>query len=205
LTDKIFLNREVALVAALTAGMSPTDLSETSYAAAWNKDTVDPIAVIDAAKETVTVAVGKRPNVMVMSRPVFRGVRNNLVVKNRVSGALSGVEKSLITVAQLAALLEVDELIVADAIQVTSAEGQTVASQFVWGKSALLFYRPPSPGLRTVALGYQLTWQTGRLGSLVYRGRSDKRHADWIEVMRYYEEKIIAAAAGVMWTNAVSA
>ena len=205
LTEKIFLNREVALEAILAAGMSPTDLSASTYAAAWDKDTVDPIKVIDSAKETVMTACGKRPNVMLMSRPVFRGVRNNLLVKNRVSGALGGVDKSLITKEQLAVLLEVDEVIVAEAIKLSNAEGQTDAGAFVWAKDALLFYRPPSPGKRTVALGYQMTWNTGRLGSLVFRGRSDKRHADWIEVMRYYDEKIVAAGAGVMWTNAVSA
>ena len=205
LTEKIFLNREASLVAQLVAGMSPTDLSANAYAASWDKDTVDPIKVIDAAKETVILGCGKKPNVALMSRPVFRGVRNNLLVKNRVGGALNGVDSSLITKQQLATLLEVDELIVADAIKLTSAEGQTDVADYVWGKSALLFYRPPSPGKRTVALGYQMTWNTGRLGSLVYRGRSDKRHSDWIEVMRYYDEKIVSAGAGVMWTNAVSA
>jgi hypothetical protein len=201
LTDKIFLNREAALVAALTAAMSPTDLSASAYVNAWDTDTADPVKAIDKAKETVATAIGKRPNKMVMSRPVFRGFRNNALVKARVGGALNGIDASLITVQQAAALLEVDELIVADAIQVTSKEGQTIASSFVWGKNALLYYAPPSPGLRTVALGYQFTWNTGRLGSLVYRGRNDRRHSDWIEVMRYYDERIVSASAGVMWSN----
>lgn len=202
LTDKLFLNREVALEAALVAAMSPTDLSGTGYANAWDTVTIDPVLAIDKAKETVAKATGKKPNVMLMSRPVFRAVRNNPLVKARVSGALQGVDRSLITVQQMAALLEVDELIIGDGINVTSKEGQTVTAGYIWNKDALLFYRPPSPGLRTIALGYQFTWNTGRMGSLVYRDRSNKRHADWIEVMRYYALQTVAAAAGVMWTNA---
>jgi hypothetical protein len=202
LTDKIFLAREVNLEAALEAAMSPTDLSASSYANAWDTTTVDPIAAIDAAKETIMKAIGKKPNRMLLSRPVFRAIRNNPLVKARVSGALSGVDASLITPAQLATLLEVDKLVIGDAINVTSKEGQTTTAGFVWKKDALLYYKPPSPGLRTVALGYQFTWQTGRLGSLVFRGRHDRRHSDWIEVMRYYDERIVSATAGVMWINA---
>jgi hypothetical protein len=135
---------------------------------------------------------------------VFRGIRNNALVKARVSGALQGVDASRITAQQLAALLEVDEILIGDAIKVTSAEGQTVTTSYVWGKTALLFYRPPSPGLRTVALGYHFYWNTGRLGSLVYKGRNDRRHADWIEVMKYYAQKVVASGAGYYMTNCVS-
>jgi hypothetical protein len=200
LTDKIWLNREVAAAAAIAAGVTASDQA----GAKWDVDTTDPVKVIDTAKETIAPAVGQKPNVLLLSRPVFRGIRNNLLVKNRVSGALQGIDSSRITAAQLAALLEVDEVLIGDAIKVTSAEGQTVTSSYVWGKTALLFYRPPSPGLRTVSLGYQFTWTKGRLGSLVYKGRLDKRHSDWVEVMRYYDLRITAAGAGVYFTNCVS-
>jgi len=202
LTDKILLNREVACAAKIAAGLTPH--AQTS--ARWDVDTTDPVKVIDTAKETVATAVGLKPNVLMLSRPVFRGLRNNLLVKNRVSGALQGVDSSRITAQQLAALLEVDEVLVAEAIKVTSAEGQTVTSEYVWGKTALLFYRPPAPGLRTVAVGYHFMWNTGRLGSLVYKGRvaDERRHSDYVEVMRYYDQKIIAAAAGYYFTDVVS-
>jgi hypothetical protein len=51
------------------------------------------------------------PNSLLLSRPVFRGIRNNLLVKNRVSGALNGIDASRITAQQLAALLEVENLL----------------------------------------------------------------------------------------------
>jgi hypothetical protein len=67
------------------------------------------------------------------------------------------------------------------------------------GALALLFYRPKSPGLRTISLGYQFTWNTGRLGSLVYKDRAEKRHSDWVEVMRYYDLRVVAATAAVLY------
>ena len=198
LTDKILLNREVN-----TFNVINTLTAHAQTGARWDVDTTDPVKVIDTAKETVATSIGKPPNCLQLPRPVYRGIRNNLLVKNRVSGALQGIQASRITVEQLSALLEV-QVILADAVKVTSAEGQTVASSYVWGKNALLFYRPPSPGLRTVSLGYLFTWMKGRLGSLVYKARADKRHADWIEVMRYYDPNLVAAAAGYWFTDVVS-
>ena len=198
LTDKILLNREVN-----TFNVINTLTAHAQTGARWDVDTTDPVKVIDTAKETVATSIGKPPNCLLLPRPVFRGIRNNLLVKNRVSGAVQGIQASRITVEQLSALLEV-QVILADAVKVTSAEGQTVASSYVWGKNALLFYRPPSPGLRTVSLGYLFTWMKGRLGSLVYKARADKRHADWIEVMRYYDPNLVAAAAGYWFTDVVS-
>ena len=200
LTDKLWLNREVAAAAAVAASVTASDQT----AAKWDTDTTDPIKIIDTAKETIAPAIGQKPNVLLLSRPTFRGLRNNALVKARVGGALNGIDQSRITTSQLASLLEVDEVIIGDAIKVTSAEGQTVTSSYVWGKTALLFYRPPSPGLRTVSLGYQFTWMKGRLGALVYKGRLDKRHSDFVEVMRYYDLRITAASAGVYFTNCVA-
>ncbi|KKK62579.1 hypothetical protein LCGC14_3002900, partial [marine sediment metagenome] len=85
------------------------------------------------------------------------------------------------------------------------AEGQsTLTTDWIWGKYALLFYRPPSPGLRTVSLGYHFMWRAGELGSLVYRGRNDKAHSDYIEVMKHYDQKIVAVDAGILFSNCVT-
>jgi sulfide:quinone oxidoreductase len=35
----------------------------------------------------VATAVGQKPNSLLLSRPVFRGLRNNALVKQRISGA----------------------------------------------------------------------------------------------------------------------
>ncbi len=204
LTEAIFLNREVNLVSALIAALNPTDLSASTYANAWDQSGIDPIAVIDAAKETVQLQIARRPNTMVLSRPVFRAIRNNPNVKARVSGALEGIDKSLITPQQLAQLLEVDQVLIGEAVKNTAAPNQTPSDAFVWGRSAFLCYVPESPGLRTPALAYQFTWDAGNLGSLVYTKYDDERHAKRIEVMKYYDVRVVSALCGVGWINASS-
>jgi hypothetical protein len=207
LTSKIFLSREVNLVAALLAALTPVDLSLGAFQ--FDNVANDPVLYIDHQKETVQSVVGVLPNVMFFSRPAWRAFRNNPNVLKHVFGtSLLGLPKQ-ITVAQAAEILEVDEVIVGEAMQVTSQEGITpVTTQYVWGQFgatngalAMLFYRPKSPGLRQVALGYQFTWSTGRLGSLVYVDRAAKRHSDWQEVHRYYSLQVIAAAAAVLFKN----
>jgi len=219
-TESIDLNREINLVNTLKAGMTGSatiDLNATAQR--FDDDTKDPVKFIDTQKETVAKAIGRRPNVLLLSRPSFRGLRNNAKVVSRVTGAPQLAPNTMITVEQLRQLLEVDELIVADAAYLTSHEGQADALDFIWGKLALLFYRPPSPGLRTPALGYHFMWdvvkdrtgvsapaaiQGAVAGRIVKRYRMESRSADIIEVHNYYDQKIVAAGAGVLFTNAVS-
>ena len=212
LTDKIFLNREINLVNSLLSALTPVDLSANSGAQLFDNSANDPIEYLDYQKETVATQIGKTPNVMLFSRPAWRGFRNNVNVLKHIFGTTQMGTGAQITKAQAAALLEVDEVIVAEAIQATSPEGiGPITTQYVWGQPgaangalALLFYRPSAPGLRTISLGYQFTWNTGRLGSLVYKDRADKRHSDWVEVMRYYDLRVVSAGAAVMFKNAIS-
>lgn len=199
LTDQIYLRREVDAYTQVNAGLAGVDLSGSK----WDNDANDPVKVIDAGQETIRKATGKRGNTLLLPEPVFRGIRNNALVKARISGA-QNLEASLITVEQLAGVLGVNKIVLASAVYATSKEGQAQTNDYVWGKNALLFYTPPSPGKRTVSLGYRMTWNKGRLGAMVYRFRLDSRHSDKIEVMRYYAQKIVAAGAGVWWNNVIA-
>lgn len=207
LTAKIFLNREVNAVAALQAALTPVDLSLGAFQ--FDNAANDPVAYIDKQKEVIQSLTGQLPNSMLFSRPAWRAFRNNPNVLKHVFGTtILGLGKQ-ITTQQAADILEVDNVIVGAAMQVTSPEGITpITTSYVWGQFgatngalAMLYYAPPSPGLRQLALGYQFTWATGRMGSLVYKDRAEKRHSDWTEVHRYYCLQIIAAAAAVLFKN----
>jgi hypothetical protein len=210
LTDQIYLAREVNLVTALAAAMSPTALT----AARWDVDSNDPIPVVEAAKETIQRATGKRPNCLLLSRPVFRGAHNNASVVGRITGARS-LTDSLVTPDQLRDLFEVDNLIIADAVKLTSMKGQTNALDFIWGKYALLFYRPPAMGRKVMALGATFRWNVlgaapanpdaqGGVGQFVEKWYSQDRKATMVDACLYYDQKLISAGAGVMWSDCVS-
>jgi hypothetical protein len=199
LTDRIQLNQDVNLFNLISAQMAPVSLA----AAKWDDDSVDPIARIDLEKQALGKQIGKMPNTLVLGRPVFTAVRNNAKVKVRITGA-AGLSGSTITAQQVASVLEIDRVIVADTVKNLAAEGQADNMDFVWGKNALLLYRPPVPGLRVVSLGYHFVWRIGVMGSTVRRYRDEHRESDVIETQKYYDQKLVCPTAGTFFTNAVT-
>lgn len=207
LTDQILLNQEVNLVAALAAGMTPVAQTSTP----WDNDTYDPVEIIEAQMLVIAKAIGKKPNQLTLSAPVFSAIRNNSNVKGRITGA-ANLQSAVVTSAQLAALLEIDDVIVARAIKNAANEAQTASMAWVWGEYALLQYRPPSPGRKTVSLAYTFHWSNAFQGAegqsvgsqfvdLYYvRGRK----SDAVEVHKYYDEKIIDANAGILFSDTLT-
>jgi len=199
LTENQLLIQEVNLVAQLVA--NATIVSEAGTK--WDADANDPIKLMSAQRMVVAKAIGKLPNVALFSAPVFEAVRNNANVVGRVTGAQS-LDKANVTPAQVAAVLNVDEVIVAPAIKLTSNEGAADVLDFVWAKYAALFYRPPSPGKRTVAWGYHMMWNVGTAGRMVSRFPVPTRHSDLIEVQKYYDQKQVASGAGILFSNCIT-
>lgn len=215
LTEQRMLNRESQLVAKLVADLTGTSLaSQTSTR--WDDDSNDPIALIRAQRYVIAKKIGRFPNVAVFSAPVFNAIINNAHMIGRVTGA-QDITATLITAKQLAIMLEVDEVLIAGAVYDTAQEGLTASLDFVWGVKALLFYRPPSIGLRTLALGAHFRWRKAlsALAGAVPAGMSDSglfvetyywppTKSDMVEVHEYVDQKTICADAGVLFTVCTS-
>jgi hypothetical protein len=95
----------------------------------------------------------------------------------------------------------VDNVVIGSAVKITSKINQPVTSAFVWGKYAVLAYVPPSPGIRTVALGYTVRWMKGKLAAAVYTRYDQDRHATRVEAQKYYSPTIVVPGAAVLWSN----
>ncbi len=199
LTEQILRRKEVNAVSAVTAGLTAVDLT----GAGVDLDATDPVAVVDAAKLTIRKKTGKRANRLLLPEPVLIALRNNAKVKSRVSGA-QNLGASAITIEQLAVVMGVEKIVEANAIKATTKEGQAQSNDYIWGKNMLLYYAPPAAGPRTVSLGYSMNWVKGKLAAPVYRFLLETRHALKIEARRYYDTKVVAAGAGVLWSNAIA-
>jgi len=199
----VALNKEVALVAALVAGCTTVNLATGGLQ--WDDDDNDPVARVDSDKETIIKACGEAPNTLLLSRPVFRGVRNNACIAQRITAA-QRLADALVTPEQLASLFELNQVLVADGVKLTSNEGATVdVPAFIWGNYALLFYLPSSPGPNELSLAYTLRWDVGQAGRAIYRYRAvEARHADTIEAQDHYDQKIVVQGAGILYSNAVA-
>ena len=203
LTDLLYLQREVLVAAKATDPSVVTQNAALSGNNQWSDYTnSDPIRAIEDQKATIQKQLGQLPNSLLVSYPVFKALRNHPTIIDRFKYSQVGVVQP----DHLKSVFNVDNFFVASAIKNTAPEGAADALDYIWGKSALLFYKPPVAGRRQVSLGYQFTWLFGANtnGFLVKRYRDEGRTADVVEVQLYYDAKVVAPGAAFLWTSAVA-
>ncbi len=165
----------------------------------WDDASSTPIEDIRQGKKFVGESTGFRPNVLVVGRSVYDILLDHPDIVGRLDrGQTTG--PAIATKDALAALFELDEVLVMDAIENTAAKGQTNISAFIGGKNALLAYRAPTPGILTPSAGYTFSW-TGRFGSgsdglRIKRFRMENIESDRIEAQTAYDQKLISADLG---------
>lgn len=197
----------------LTTGVWASD--KTGVAAApganqflqWNDASSNPIEDIRGFKRGVLQSTGFMPNKLTLGRAVYDVLVDHPDIVGRLDrGQTTGAAKA--NKDSLAALFEVDEIIVMDAIENTAKEGLANTHTFIAGKVALLTYSPPTPGLMTPSAGYTFSW-VGLKGSNAIGGRMKKFYmeaigSDRVEIEMAFDMKLVAADLGVFITAAVA-
>lgn len=185
--------------------IDPTDTSNDDVVY-WSNAQSDPIENVRLMKRTMLQSTGFMPNVLTLGRPVFDVLVDHPDIIGRMDrGQTSG--PAMANRDALAALFEVDEVLIMDAIQNTAKEGLTAAHSFIGGKHALLTYRPPSAGLMTPSAGYTFSW-TGfqgatNLGNRIKRFRMEAIESDRVENQIAFDHKVIAADLGGFFNDIV--
>ena len=158
----IALDREVRVAGLVfNAATYPTankiTLSGTSQ---FSDDSSDPIGVISDALDTCIV----RPNTMVIGRPAFSKLARHPSI---VSACLRNSGESGIARRQdIAALFELEEILVGEAFVNTARKGQTANLSRCWGKHLSLIYRNKQAApQRDVTFGMTVPWGQPIAGS----------------------------------------
>lgn len=136
--DIIALEREniaatLARNAANYGSGSKVTLSGTDQ---WSNAASNPFAVVETGKEAIRSQTGERPNVMVVPPKALSKLRTHDKVLDRLS---TSRDRTPATLAQLAALFEVDQVVEGGAVYQDAAG----AIQDVWGKDVILAYTTP--------------------------------------------------------------
>jgi len=203
LTDLVYLQREILVASKATDSSVITQSATLSGTSQWSDYTnSDPITAIEDQKATILKQIGHLPNSILVSYPVFKALRNHPKIIDRFKYSQVGVVQP----DHLKSVFNVDNFYVGAAIKNLAKEGAADNLDYIWGKNALLFYRPPVAGRRTVSLGYEFTLLLGSDtgGFLVKRYRDEARTADVVEVQLYYDAKIVAPSAAYLWLSAVA-
>jgi hypothetical protein len=212
ITQKLLLRREVDFVSRFFA----TGLWTTEYTGAaatanldkkyWSSSGSTPVIDIGRAKLAVANVTGCMPNVLLCGAEVAFELLNHDDTLQRIKYTQG---PAIATEALLAQLFGLDKVVVGRAVKNASAKGATEDTDFILGKSALLCYAAPSPGIKQPSAGYIFGW-TGLEGAGAYGNRLYKLPMDIhglgtvrVEGEMAYDCELVSADLGVFFNGIV--
>lgn len=166
----------------------------------WDSGSSTPIEDVRLAKRTILQNTGQMGNKAVMTRNVYDVLLDHPDIVGRIDRGQTPNGPAVATQQNLAALFELDEILVCDAIQNTANEGAANAHSFISGADGcLVLHTPRSAGLMTPAAGYTFAWN-GFLGAAqgtrIKRFRMEHLASDRIEIEQAYAQKVVSTALG---------
>lgn len=173
----------------------------------WDVATSTPIEDIRGGASAMAELTGFRPNKLVLGRYAYDAILDHPDIVGRVDrGQTTGT--AIVLRQNLAALFEVDEVLVMDAIYNTAVEGATNSHAFIGGKNALLTYAAPSAGIMVPSAGYTFSWTgllgAGALGTRIKRMRMEHLESDRVEIEMSFDQKLVSPDLGSFFLDCVS-
>lgn len=168
----------------------------------WNSANSTPIEDMRAQKRAMHTATGRFPNTLVITGKVWEAIQDNAEFIAR----LSADETKIMTKDVLARVLELDRVIVADMMQVTSAEGAaSTTTAEIFDERALLLHVAKRPSIRMPSAGYRFTWKVPNIPDMTVRKfRMDLKNADRLEIQTYFDNKVVSAQLGALFDNVLA-
>lgn len=173
----------------------------------WNDAASTPIQDIRAGIDVVLESTGFEPNTLVLGHQVATQLFDHPDIVDRVKYGQTSPGPAMIDVPELMALFKIPRIFIMKAIENTAAEGASNSHSFIGGKSALLCYSTPTPGLQTPSAGYTFSWtgmQGGIQGNRIKKYRLERIESDRIEIQSAYDMKKIAADLGYFFGTIVA-
>lgn len=166
----------------------------------WGGSTDDPIGDILTGIE----ACFERPNVLVMGSDVWKVFRKLPEVLDAVRAVIGGVARGgLVTAPEVAALFELEKVLIGRARYISTKEGQAATYTRLWGKHAALLKVVPNPGVKTICFGVtfaEMLRQTQR----DFDPKRGIKGAHYFKVAWNSDEKVIASDAAYFIQDAVA-
>jgi hypothetical protein len=206
--DAVLRNAEKRCAAAV---FNPTTWSGASKTTAvvneWDDhDNATPIDDVEAAVLKVWDGSGLWPTSLIITKHVFRNLRQCAQIIDRIasSGAGSATKASDITAAQLAAVFDLQEVIVAGGAKNSANEGQAVTFDKIWSDEYAMVARiDRSNDIRRPTLGRVFHWGAdgSTVGGTIETYRDETVRADIVRARHQVSEKIMYTEAGHLLSN----
>ncbi|MHA1859160.1 MAG: major capsid protein [Candidatus Thorarchaeota archaeon] len=174
----------------------------------WNDAASTPLEDFRAARTAQMLLTGFRPNTLVLGPEVYDALLDHPDIIDRVKYGQTPGRPADIGTEDLSQLFKIPNVYVMEGIKNTAAEGAAASNAFIGGKSALLCYSAPSPGLMTPTAGYTFSWTgllgAGAMGGRIAKMRMDLKKADRIEIEMAMVQKKVSADMGTFFYTAVA-
>ena len=195
--DHLMLDWEIRVASQVTSTSNVG--SSSAVSSAWN-GAGDALGDLNTALDNVHYANGVAPNRVVFGVEAWKSFRRDSTVRNLIFGTNNG--GGYPNTAQVAQLLDVQEVMVAGAFQNTGGEGLTESLSTIWGDNVLAYFAPDAPTRERPSFGYSFRWnQPGLPNMQVERHPYDSRiKAEELEVGYYQDEKITGSTYGFLLT-----
>lgn len=185
-------------------GVWTTDLVGGTDFTQFDDATSDPVGTIKYYKRLVRNRSGKTPNVLVCGQATWDYLSEHPDLLDRLGGA----NTKQLTVQQVAALMELDKIVISSAIYNQNQEGQTLNATSIAGRNALLAYTTSSPAENEPTAGYTAVWSGwipgGGLWSPVSNYREEAIRSTVHRIDMAWDNVLVSADLGVFFSNAVS-
>lgn len=131
----------------------------------WNDFTnSDPIGDVTGWRRAVKKNTGLKPNKLLIGGLVWDKIKDHPDILERIKYTREALN---INPSLVARAFDLDDIVIAEAIEATNNEGATAAYDHMVGKKGLLYYQPSRPTILQPAAGYIFAW-TGYAGSNAY-------------------------------------
>lgn len=205
-TQQCMLAREIVWTDSyFAAGIWGTD---TTPGTLWDAANSTPIEDIRAQIYNVKAATGYKPNVLALSPRVWLVLQDHPDFTGRINSGQTPGGPAIVNLQTLAAVLELQEVMIAWGVRNTAIEGAAEATDFIVGNHALLAYRAPSPGLMTPSAGYTFAWTgllgAGAFGNRIKTFRLEREEVDRVECDLAFQCNVVAPELGVLFEDPIS-
>lgn len=201
------LDWENRVASMLTSGSNVGTYTTLSGTSQWSDyANSDPVNDIETGRAAIRSTTGLEPNLMILGYDVFRKLKHHPDIIDRIKY----VQKGVVTADVMAAVFEVDRILVGKAIKNTGSENLSDSFSDVWGKHVVLAHVTGGPDAAGVnpSLGYSFRWQAPLLGGAAMAAEvwndPDGGNFENVRVQMYQDEKITASELGYLVVDAVA-
>lgn len=139
-------------VAGVTSGPSASQFIQ------WDQAASSPVDDILLWKRNVRLLTGYEPNTLVIPDKVWLALRKNTSLIDRIKYGGTMDRPTEITLDQLKALFEIQNIYVPKGVYNSAAEGATAVFADIWTTTVWMGYVAASPGMQEPSAAYNFSW-----------------------------------------------